>query len=559
MNKLLITTIAAAFAVTAHADAAADAAKAALPAPVGQGAAVEEVVQVQDENVEPAPTASEVIDNYCSEKKITPGYDRKKNRILVTDSITFDVPNPKVDAKFVKLRREKISQLLITAKAQIIETIMSEMSGSRVLDIPGNPIADQIQADRVAADAAVAAAKDELAKLDKELGSALNALDSQATSQQTLDVITSYITEAEAKNLPASYKADQKAQYANVKAAYETAKAKCAELEAKADAVKGKVVESMKSSLSRASAMPIYGCTVLQQAESIVQEGGKYQYEIAILYAWSEEMMKAAGEILKGKSVKFKPGKKSIGEWLDAKAASGALSQWVGPRNYIDNEGNMWFIGIGCGPKPSNGRQQTLARKQCALEAAGEVVYSLFADASTKETLEKVMQTTAGKNGQEETAVYDNFAMAQQEAFSKIHIGGIENKKQRTYRHAPSGLDLQVCVAAVNSGNVEALRDIQSGMTALGIQVNTYQVMERGRQAMLKSTYEASKDNAAARAAGAENAAADLQDRAAKATGHEGVKSPTKSGSQFKATDGKTGKGKGKLRTGVGMITDDDE
>ena len=65
-------------------------------------------------------------------------------------------------------------------------------------------------------------------------------------------------------------------------------------------------------------------------------------------------------------------------------------------------------------------------------------------------------------------------------------------------------------------------------------------------------------DNPAARQAGAEKAAAELQDHAAKSSGGQ-AGTAAKSGDQFKATDGKTGKGKGKLRTGVGMVLDDDE
>lgn len=558
MNKLLVTTLAAAFAVTASADVAADAAKKVLPQPIGQGEAVAEVVNAQEENVEPAPTALDSINEYLSSKGLVEGYDSKKKRSLTVATIRFEVPNPKVDAEFVNLRRGKIGQLLLNAKSQIIEGIMSEMSGSQVLDIPGNPIEGQIAAEKEAADKALETAKSELAKLDKDLASSIDALGAAMTAEKTVAVMTQYYAEAEAKNLPASYKAEEKAQYASAKAAFEDAKAKCAELAKKADALKGKVVESMKTSLSRISGMPIYGCTVLQQAESITVENGKYIYEIAALYCWSEEMMKAAGEILKGKNVKFTPGKKSIFEWIQAKAKNGALSQWVGPRNYIDNEGNMWFIGIAAAAKPAKARLQNQEMQKARLMAASEVVFSLYADAATKSTLDTVMQTTEAANGDENTGVYDDFAQHQSQAFKKIQIPGLSDVNKGIRRHAPSGLDLQVAVAAVNSGNTETLKAINLGLHSLGIEVNTYQEMERGHQQMLKSAFEKSKDNPAARQAGAETAAAELQDHAAKSSGSQ-AGAAAKSGDQFKATDGKTGKGKGKLRTGVGMVLDDDE
>ena len=556
MNKLLITTLAAAVAVTVSADVATDAAKKALPAETGTGAGVEQVAQAQEENVEPAPTAIQSINDYFNSKEDwNKGYDEEHDRIIVTDFIEFDVKNPKVDASFVELRKEKMSELLLKAKAKIIEQIMSKMSGSRVLEVPGNPIAKQIKKEQEAADRAVAAAKDELAKLDKDLAASIEALGAQASARQVVETMTAYYTEAEAKNLPASFKDDRKSQYASAKAAYETAKAAYEELAKKADALKGEVTKSMKTSLSRVSAMPIYGCTVLQQAESITQKNGVYQYQIAIVYAWSGEMMKASGEILKGKSVKFKPGKKSIKQWVAAKAKNGALSQWVGPRTYIDNKGDMWFLGIACAPVSGDADDREASREAAELEAAAEVMFSLFSDASSSKTLNKVMQTTMGADGQKETRVYKDFSKSQSESFKDIQIAGNGEQFSDVLRHAPSGLDMQVVVYAVSSGNQKTLHDVQSRATALGIEVNTYQEMERGRQQMLKGAYEASKDNAAARKAGAENAAADLQDRAAKSSGHKAKKA----GKQFTESDGKAKNGKGTLRTGTGMIVDDDE
>jgi len=560
MNKLLITTVAATFAAgVALADAATDAAKKKLPAEIGQGAGVDVVIQAQEENLEPAPTAIQSIEDYFNSKDSwIKGYDEENDRIIVSDFIEFDVKNPKVDADFIDIRKDKISELLIKAKSKIIETIMSKMSGSRVLEVPGNPIEKQIAREKKAADAAVAVAKEELAKLDKELAKSIDALDTQMSARQIVDTMTQYYAEAEAKNLPASYKADQKAQYATAKAAYDEAKKAYDELAKKADALKGTVSKSLKTSLDRVSAMPIYGCTILQQAESIKLVNGVYQYQIAILYSWSGEMMKASGEILKGKDVKFKPGKKSMKQWIMAKAKNGALSQWVGPRVYIDNKGAMNFIGISCATISGDADDRESAHEAAEVEAAGETVFSIFADAATSKTLNKSMQTTVGSLGQKETRVYKDFSKSQSEMFKDVQIAGVAPMWTGVVRHAPSGLDLQVDVASVNSGNQKALRDIQSRATALGIEVNTYQEMERGRQAMLKGAYEASKDNAAARKAGAQNAAADLQDRAAKSAGHKAA-AAGKKGKEFQETNGASKKGKGTLKTGTGMITDDDE
>ena len=557
MKKLLIASLAAALTVAANADGVTDKVKESLPAETGSGAGVAQVEQAQEEDPAPAPTAIRVIEDYFNSKEDwNKGYDEENDRIIVTDFIEFDVKNPKVSDAFVELRKEKMSELLLKAKAKIIEQIMSKMSGSRVLEVPGNPIAKQIQKEKDEADRAVAVAKEELGKLDKELAASIDALGAQMTARQVVDTMTQYYTELEAKNLPASYQADQKAQYKNAKAAFEEAKKAYEELAKKADALKGQVTKSMKTTLSRVSAMPIYGCTVLQQAESITQKNGVYQYQIAILYSWSGEMMRASGEILKGKAVKFKPGKKSLKQWIAGKAKNGALSQWVGPRTYIDNKGAMHFIGIACAPLKGDADDREASREAAELEAAGEVMFSLFADASSSKTLNKVMQTTQGADGQKETRVYKEFSKSQSESFKDIQISGNAEIWTGLLRHAPSGLDMQVVVYAVNSGNQKTLRDVQTRATALGIEVNTYQEMERGRQAMLKGTYEASKNNAAARAAGAEGAAAALTEKAAKSASQAPAATAP---SRFKSSNGAAGKGNGMLQTGATTIIDDDE
>ena len=110
----------------------------------------------------------------------------------------------------------------------------------------------------------------------------------------------------------------------------------------------------------------------------------------------------------------------------------------------------------------------------------------------------------------------------------------------------------------MNSGNVKALKDIQTRAVALGIEVNTYQEMERGRQQQLKKTFEASKNNAAARAAGASKANADIAAEAAKAKARRAARQQN---TGFKEVKGQqsASPATGKLKTGTAIITDDDE
>ena len=563
MNKLMITTVAAVAAVAVNAqelgsEAPAEGSPAAaavqeLPPEAGAGAAVAEMQQVLAEEIAPAQTAKEAIEDYFNSKDgWNKGYDEEADRIIVSDFIEFDIKNPKVSADFIDLRKEKMSELMLKAKAKIIETIMSKMSGSRILDVPGNPIAKQLEKEQAEMNKALAAAREDLAKLDGNLADALARRD-DVTPGELVAVISSWFTSAEKENIAAKYDADKKERYDNAKADFEAAAAKYKELAEKAEALKGTISKEMKTSLSRVSAMPIYGCTVLQQAESISEKNGRYKYQIAILYSWSGEMMKASGEILKGQSVKFTPGKKSIKEWISGKAKKGALAQWIGPRQYIDNNGNMWFIGISCAAVDDDADTSEANREAAELEAAAEVMFALYSDATSSKTLNKLMRTKIGANGEKETQIYKDYSKSQGEAFKDIQISGNAELWSGTVRHEPSGLDMHVVVYGVNSGSVKALKDIQARAVALGIEVNTYQEMERGRQEQLRRTFEASKNNPAARAAGAAAASADLKAKAA-------ARRSAKPVNTFKESAGQSAsQTKGNLRKGTQMITDDDE
>ena len=563
MNKLMITTVAAVAAVAVNAqelgsEAPAEGTPAAaavqeLPPEAGTGAAVAEMQQVLAEEIAPAQTAKEAIEDYFNSKDgWNKGYDEEADRIIVSDFIEFDIKNPKVSADFIDLRKEKMSELMLKAKAKIIETIMSKMSGSRILDVPGNPIAKQLEKEQSEMNKALAAAREDLAKLDANLADALARRD-DVTPGELVAVISSWFTSAEKENIAAKYDADKKERYDNAKADFEAAAAKYKELAEKAEALKGTISKEMKTSLSRVSAMPIYGCTVLQQAESISEKNGRYKYQIAILYSWSGEMMKASGEILKGQSVKFAPGKKSMKDWISGKAKKGALAQWIGPRQYIDNNGNMWFIGISCAAVDDDADTSEANREAAELEAAAEVMFALYSDATSSKTLNKLMRTKIGANGEKETQIYKDYSKSQGEAFKDIQISGNAELWSGTVRHEPSGLDMHVVVYGVNSGSVKALKDIQARSVALGIEVNTYQEMERGRQEQLRKTFEASKNNPAARAAGAAAASADLKAKAA-------ARRSAKPVNTFKESAGQsTSQTKGNLRKGTQMITDDDE
>lgn len=561
MNKLMITTMAVAAAVAVNAqelgseaavaqveDAATAAAVQELPPVTGTGAGVEQMQQALAEEIAPAPTAEKAIDDYLATKDWGTGYDEEKDRIVVKVFLDFDIKNPKVSTDFLKLRKAKMDELCLMGKAKIIESIMSKMSGSRILEIPGNPIAKQLEKENREMNKALAVARENLERLDKDLAEALQRRD-DITASELVAVISSWFTKADKENLGEKLDAQKKADYNEAKTLFLDAEKAYKDLAEKAEAMKGTIKSKMKTSISSISEMPIYGCTVLQQAESITRgSDGKYKYQIAILYAWSGEMMEAAGRILKGEQMKFKAGKRTVKQWINSKVEKGAIAQWIGPRQFIDDKGNMWFLGISASPVMDDADDNNTQREIAELQAKAEVMFSLYADARSSKRLETLTQTKIGANGAKEYQTLEDYAKEQSEAFKDIMISGNQELYSGTVRHAPSGLDIQVVIYGVNSGNVKTLQEIQTRAVAMGIEVNKKQEWLHGYYEELKKRFEVSKNDPAARNDGKNNVDKDIKS-------HQQPKTQTTGFTATKGTnDAKT---KGQLLSGVQSVVDD--
>ena len=529
-------------------------------APLGQGAGVEAIVASQEGDPEPAPTAKQMLQAWFDDQEdLFTGYDEEKAQIVTIESLDFDVKDPRVSADFIYLRSEKMSELLLKAKASVIETIMSQMSATRILDVPGNPIAKQLEKEQAELAREIRLASEELAALNAEAQVALKERDRMSASE-VFAVIASWFTRADRENLAEKYTEERKAKYLAARQQFEAAKKRYDDLQEKAEAIRGQVTKEMKSSISRVAQMPIYGCTILQQAESYTPKAnGGFTCQLAVVYIWSMEMQTAAAEILKGESVTFAPGKRSIKAYLAKKAANGALASWCGPRQYIDNEGNMWFLGIACTPIADDADENDEACESAALSAATEVVFSLYSDAASAKTLDQLMQTRIGADGDKETILLRDYHKTQQESFSAIQISGNSPLFADKLRHQPSGLEMNVAVYGINSGKIKSLRAIQKATVALGIAVNTAQETERGRQAELQRAFETSKHNAAARAQGAEEIRQSLADDAAAAKARREQRKQQATPVVTPPAKTPAGKPAGNLRPSASFIIDDED
>lgn len=514
---------------------------------------------VAEEPVPEVPkSAKEQISMYVEDKGYQIGtYDEAKDRIVVLESIKFDISNPEVSSDYLNLRTEKMSELLLNAKAEIIKTIYSSMSAERILEIPENPIAKQVAEEKGNIEKRIEASRKQLEKLGVDLDEAATNKKGM-TMSELMASISAWFVKSDKENVAAKYDADKKEVYANAKVEFERAKEEYEGMLEKVETARGQITKQLTSKIVLVSSLQIHGCTVLQQADSVSNKNGKYQYEICILYSWSGERMAASQCVLAAKPLKLKPGKNTVQKWLAKKRTSGALSDWIGPRSYIDKNGDLWFMGIALAPCSDNADQEEQNLKIARLEARAEVGYSIYADAATYQGVNKLMQGKDRKNigFADQYSIYKAYHEHSMERFNDLNLYGLGKLGEYRVKDA-TGQDVYAVIYGINASTAKAMRNIRDKMHVAGLEINSLQEFERGRIQRMDQQIKASRNNAAVRTAGARNVDTMSRDAATK----KRAVSVRKAGSDMKSTSAPSepAKTKGRLQTGTRFVADEDD
>ena len=159
----------------------------------------------------------------------------------------------------------------------------------------------------------------------------------------------------------------------------------------------GEDVALIKNEISRVAKLKLLGCTILNQAESVKQlPNGWYEVEMAILYSWSKDGEALALNMIspndKPLLAKKQDGAKPVRDWLEEKASCGSLVRWHGPRRYVDDEGNAWFLGVETAPRSVNSHKNDRLRGIITTRADGDIALSVFADAWMDVTLKQIVK-----------------------------------------------------------------------------------------------------------------------------------------------------------------------
>lgn len=443
--------------------------------------------------VEKFKSAEKVLTEVAKSKGWETRWDRKKGRIIKIESAEFVCKDPATDKKFFTLRDMAAKKAVLKAKVGIIETFSAEMSGSDMLDVPGSDIQKELGAERQAAADAVEAQKavlvDLLAKTDQAEADMINGT---TFGQRLDDLMVAGIKKLDAEYDSGKHDAAAKARFEELKKKYAEAQKLFGELKAKADKMNKAVKAKQTSSTTKMAKMPLFGASVIMQTESWDQTTGRYQ--VAVLVTWSKVLEEAARAIATGNMYTTKPGKKTVNEWL----ADQDLGSMVGPRQYVDNEGNRWFLGVSSRryseSMSSSAREK--ARDLAEMSASQMAVFSIFADLESFKEAKAVVETRgdADEESEDEDVAAESMAKKLSQTFKNKKVNGLQELASEEAQNAISGQTTYVKVYGINANDAMDALKMEDINIATKIESNRHQTQLRGRDAANRAAIKASEN-----------------------------------------------------------------
>ena len=393
-------------------------------------------------------SAEEQLQTYMDQRGWSGEWDPTKKRMFVVAAESFDVEDPSYDTDFIAKRSMYATLASMSAKAQVIEFMRTQMSATDQLTAPGTDVHEQLNTQYRQLSAKITRQQEQLIKLLREVDAAeadkLAGVSWQDLSKEGLA--------AAIKKLDSSFDAGQieekkRKVYEKAKARYQEARDGLAELEKEAQAIRGEVKLEATSSVETLAKAPLMGATLLAQAESWDAE--EEEYQVAVLLVWSEKLEQAASTILSGNPVKAKPRQgKSIGEW----ARGQDLSTMVGSRQFIDDQGSRWYVGAYGSLLDGSSSAKRAAKGRADLYAKKELAVALFADLETQKQAQTALQTrNAGLGEKDHTAVAESFAESTRQSIENRQISGASKILSKTVRHPVSGHKLYVSLYAISA------------------------------------------------------------------------------------------------------------
>ena len=434
------------------------------------------------------------------------GWDDKKNRIMVIKQTGEAIDA--YDPDFLQKREALAIEASLLAKATIIESFTTTASAENILSVPGNPIAKQLEAEQKQIKAMEAQAQKFYMQAQRETSVLLSAYD-QAQADElrgvTIGDRLNSLLEATIKKLDETFDSqqiteDKKQRLSDVKMRLDKARKiedekqkLLEEVQNKIAELQGQVKKETRSAIETTSSMPLFGATTLMQVESYDDLRG--QYNIASLVVWSPKLeLEARGMLLGAGKGKPRKNKISIDEWLDKQN----LSSMVGARRYLASDGSTNFMGISAVEyDPDDSGSYSMLEEEAILWAKQAAILSLKASVESVKSAERLKRDIRGADGKVESKILKDFSANIQESVKNLTIRGLETLRIEETVHEPTGKNIIVAVANVNSALAVKASDIMKDMYATLKEVNADQSFIQGEEAGMKAEADKTLNNKA--------------------------------------------------------------
>ena len=448
-----------------------------------------------------------VLSDWVYSKGWTEGWDAEKNRMILIQEVSGRIRTS--ERNFLAKRAALYQEAELRLKARIIETFFMEVDASVIIDVPGNPIAAQMEAITDEYEESLAQAKYAVEDAAEDYSDILDAADTAIADD--LEGITlidriGAILDGIAKKLDEEYSsegvaADKRARANELRGMVDEAQGNLsramtaqAEIERTASeevkAIQGDFAKSQTTSVKTFSQMPLLGAVVLKTAEAY---DGRRDYRVGAVMAWSPKLQAEAAALLLGNSKpKPRPNKGTFNDWITALD----LSSMIGTRRYLAADGSVNFVGFAAVEYDrDNVGKEAEARSFASRQAIGMAVLSMKSDVEVTRVAETQTFGVDGENGREDFTFSNMAEKMVQDTDGAVKVQGMVSPSPRRVTHKPSGKTTFVAYAHINSDVASKSEAFREETYAIKRWINEDQAEKAGREAGMRAAADQTKND----------------------------------------------------------------
>jgi hypothetical protein len=365
-------------------------------------------------------------------------------------------------------------------KAKIAEFMRTKMSAMDQITAPGTNVHDQLNAKFNKQQRKLDVQKRLVVKLMAQLDTAeASKLAGVTWNDQGKALMNAIIKKLDKSFDEGKIAADKLDKFKQAKQRYADAETEMNRLEKAAKAIKGQVKQETLSEIDALAKAPIFGATVLAQAESY--NADKQLYEVAVLMVWSHKLEASARALMTGETVKLKAkAGVTINKWI----AKQDLATLVGSRQLIDENGERWFIGAYSMPYNNSASARRKAKGIADLMARKAAVMAVYADLETYKQAKIATQTRNAELGDNDSiAVSDSFAETTRQAIDNRHVSGLSKVMGKEVNHPISGQPIYVVVYAISGNSAKQALALEAKNYKSQLEIIGAQQQQKGIQA----------------------------------------------------------------------------